>query len=355
MSRRNLLVPIVAALALAGCHKPQAVAAPAEQSRAVRVVRVEPRAIQGSLAATGDLSPREEAAVLPEVTGYRVTEVLADVGQFVKKGQVLVRLDPSLIEAQIAQAEAQAEQARSQAERVQGLDGQGVLSQEQIDQRRFQARAQAAALKDLRTRYAKMQVRAPVSGLILEKTVRPGDLAAAGASPWFRMARDGQIELQAQLPEDALAHVRPGQRVQVVLPSGAAVDGAVRLVSPQVDAQTKLGYVRVTLPVQPDVRAGGFARGVFMETTAQAAAVPDTAISYDADGASVMVVEPNNKLKRVLVQTGERGGGWVQLVKGPPIGARIVRSAGGLLLDGDLVRPIEDNAAAPPANASARR
>jgi HlyD family secretion protein len=126
------------------------------------------------------------------------------------------------------------------------------------------------------------------------------------------------------------------------------VDGVVRLVSPQVDDQTKLGYVRVTLPVRPDVRAGGFARAVFTQATAQTPAVPDTAISYDADGASVMVVEPNNRLQRVLVQTGQRGGGWVQLIKGPPIGARVLRSAGGLLLEGDVVRPLEDNATAAP-------
>lgn len=360
MSRRILFVSaaaaqVLASVALAGCHKPQApAAAAAEQARTVRVVKVQPRAIQGSLAATGDLSPREEASLFPEVTGYRVAEVLADVGQSVKKGQVLVRLDPTLIQAQIAQAEAQAAQAEAQAARVQGLDNQGVLSQEQIEQRRFQARAQVAALKDLRTRYEKMQVRAPVSGLILEKTVRPGDMAAATTTtPWFRMARDGLIELQAQLNENDLAHIRPGQRVQVTLPSGAVVDGSVRLVSPQVDTQTKLGFVRVTLPVRPDVRSGGFARAVFLETSAMVPTVPDTAITFDADGASVMVVQPNNTLKRVPVQTGQRGGGFVQLIKGPPVGARVVRSAGGLMLEGDVVRPVEDaaQAAAPQAQA----
>lgn len=353
MSRRILLVSLAAALALAGCKKPQpAKAAPAEQSRAVSVVRVEPHAIQGALAASGDLTPREEAAVLPEVTGYRVASVLADVGQFVKKGQVLVRLDPTLIEAQIAQAQAQYEQAQDQANRVKGLDNQGVLSQEQIEQRRIQARVTAAQLRDLKTRYAKMNVTAPVSGLILEKTVRPGDLSAGGATPWFRLARDGEIELQAQLSEDDLAKIRPGQAAQVSLPSGAVVNGQVRLISPQVDPQTKLGFVRVRLPVRPDIRSGGFARAVFNDATGTAPAVPDTAVSYDADGASVMVVGDDNKLKRVAVQTGQRGGGWVQLMKGPPVGTRIVRAAGTLLLEGDTVKPVE-GAQAPAAPAAA--
>ncbi|HEX3699456.1 MAG TPA: efflux RND transporter periplasmic adaptor subunit [Phenylobacterium sp.] len=366
MRLRPLILSLAATLALAACSAPPAPkSADVEQARAIRVVRIEPRNVQGSLAATGDLVPYQDAAVLPEVNGYRVSRVLADVGQWVKKGQVLAQLDPSLIQAQVAQqqallaqAQAQAAQAADQANRVKGLDNAGVLSQEQIDQRRFQARAaqatanaQAAALRDLRSRYAKLSVTAPVAGLVLEKTVRPGDLSAVSTTPWFRLARDGEIELQAQLSEADLAKIHPGQAVSVTLPDGVVVNGQVRLVSPEVDTQTKLGYVRVRLPVRSDVRAGGFARAVFTEASGAVPAVPDTAVSYDADGAAVMVVEPNNRLRRVLVETGQRGGGWVQLVKGPAAGTRVVRSAGGLLLEGDLIRPIEDDP--PPASAAA--
>ena len=356
MIRSTPALIALAALALAGCHRAQDQERQAPlQARSVTVVRLESRPITGALAASGDLVPREEAAVLPEVTGYRVSQVLADVGQTVAKGQVLVRLDPSLIEsqiaqqqAQLAQAEAQAAQAEDQAKRVSGLDDQGVLSQEQIAQRRFQARAarataraQAAALADLRTRASKLQVTAPVGGLVLEKTVRPGDLSAAGSTPWFRIARDSQIELQAQLSEDDLARVRPGQRADVTLPSGETVSGSVRLISPQIDPKTKLGFVRLTLPVRPDVRAGGFARAVFTEAAGVALSVPERAVRYDADGASVMVLQPNNRVKRVLVKTGMRGSGLVQILEGPSAGSRIVASAASFLLDGDLVRPIE--------------
>ena len=343
-----------AALALAGCHKAAPAAAPA-QARSVSVVRVEPRPITGALAASGDLVARQEAAVLPEVSGYRVAEVLTDVGQNVRQGQVLVRLDPSLLEsqvaqqrAQLAQAEAQAAQAEDQAARVKGLDDQGVLSQEQIAQRRFQARAaratakaQAAALQDLVTRSAKLQVTAPVGGLILDKTVRPGDLAAAGSTPWFRIATDDQIELQAQLSEDDLAHIHPGQHAQVTLPGGATVTGVVRLISPQIDPQTKLGYVRVTLPVREDVRAGGYGRAVFADVAGKTLSLPETAVRYDADGASVMVVQANNRVKRAPVRTGMRGAGLVQIIDGPPAGTVVVASAASFLLDGDLVRPAE--------------
>lgn len=348
MTLAKALLPLVAVLALAGCKKPPEKVSEAQRARAVTVIQLEPRPITGALAASGDLIPREEAAVLPEVSGYRVARVLADVGQYVRAGQTLVQLDGALLEAQVAQAQAQAAQAQDQAERVADLDGQGVLSQEQIAQRRFQAQVAKANLRQLTTQRSKLAVTAPVSGLILEKTVRPGDMSAGGATPWFRIARDGQIELSADLSEDDLARIRVGQTATVTLPSGAVVQGRVRLISPEIDAQTKLGKVRVILPVRSDIRAGGFGRAVFADASANGMAVPEAAIRFDADGASVMVVGDDDRVKRVMVQTGARGGGMVQILKGPPAGTRIVANAGSLFLDGDLVRP-SDRPAQPAA------
>lgn len=364
MRRSFILLPLLAALALSGCSKPKPKVTEAENARAVRVVRLQSQAITGALTASGDLVSREEAAVLPEVNGFRVAKVLVDVGDRVKQGQTLVQLDPALIQAQLAQAEAvaaqaqvQALQAGEQAARVKDLDNAGVISQEAIDQRRFQARAaqatanaQAAALKDLRTRINKLSVTAPVSGLILERTVRPGDMSSAGgATPWFRIARDSEVELAAQVSEDDLSNIHPGQHAQVTLPGGEVVTGVVRLVSPQIDTQSKLGAVRVHLPVRSDIRAGGFARAVFGEATGTVLAAPETAVRYDADGASVMVVGSDNRVKKALVQTGQRGGGLVQLIKGPPAGSRIVLNAAAFLLDGDLIKPQDVAAPGAPA------
>jgi HlyD family secretion protein len=352
MKLAKALLPLAAVLALAACKKPPEKVSEKDQARAVRVVRVEPRAIVGALTASGNLTPREEAAVMPEVTGYRVSRVLADVGDYVRAGQTLVQLDPALLEAQVAQAQAQAAQAEDQARRVADLDGQGVLSQEQIAQRRFQAQAANANLRNLQTQRRKLAVVAPVSGLILEKTVRPGDLSAGGATPWFRMARDGQVELSAELGESDLARIRVGQTATVALPGGGVAQGRVRLISPQIDPATKLGQVRILLPVRPDIRAGGFARAVFSDAAGQALSVPETAIRYDADGASVMTVADNNRVKRVAVQTGPRGGGYVQLLRGPAPGTRVVQNAAAFLLDNDLVRPTEGPAPALAAAAS---
>ncbi|MDQ2859183.1 MAG: efflux RND transporter periplasmic adaptor subunit [Pseudomonadota bacterium] len=356
MPRFDLSIALVLALGLGAglqaCQKKTA-EAPRQQARAVSVVTVAPREIEGGLIASGALVPREDIAVFPQLTGYRVARVLVDVGTKVAAGQPLVQLDDTLLRAQLAQQTALAAQqslladeAAAQAARVKGLDSEGLLSQEQIDTRRFaarsaraQANAQAAAAQDLRTREGLMAVRAPRAGLVIERNVRLGDLAGAGTTPWYRIAQDDKVELAADVGEDALGKLRPGSAAKVTLADGTVVAGVVRLVNPAIDTATKLGIVRIALPVRPDIRAGGFAKASFLGATRSALAVPETAVRYDANGASVMVVGGDDRVARVPVTTGQRGGGWVELVTGPPDGSRVVEKAAAMLTPGDYVRP----------------
>jgi HlyD family secretion protein len=343
---------VVATLALCSCAQKPAESAK-EQARSVTVVTVSSREIQGGLTASGALVPREDVAIFPEITGYRVAKVLVDVGSWVKAGQPLVQLDDILLRAQLIQQEALAAQQKSladeaedQANRVAGLDNAGLLSKEQIDQRRFaakaalaQARAQDAAARDVRTREGLTVVRAPFSGLIIERNARFGDMSGV-TTPLFRLARDGQVELAADVSENALDKIHPGDKAMVTLADGSQAEGVVRLVAPAVDTQTKLGKVRISLPVKPNIRAGGFASATFLGFTRSASAVPETAVRYDADGASVMVVGADDRVQRVPVTTGQRGGGFVELLNGPTDGAKVVDRAGAMLVPGDFVRPV---------------
>jgi len=345
-------VTVSLAAGLAGCAK-KAAESPREQARTVSVVAVSERDITGGLVASGQLLPREDISIFPQVNGYRVAKVFVDVGDRVKAGQPLAQLDDTLLAAQLAQQTALAEQqavladqAEAQAARVKGIDGQGLLSQEQIDTRRFtarsaraQANAQAAAAQDLRTRESLMVVRAPRDGLIIERNVQLGDLSGGSTNPFYRMAQDGQIELAADVSIDALGKMRPGALARVNLSDGSQVQGVVRLISPALDPNTKLGKVRITLPVRANIHSGDFAQATFVGGVHTSLAVPETAVRYDANGASVMVVGADDRLVRVPVTTGERGEGWVELLTGPPPGARVVEKAGAMFVPGDFVRP----------------
>jgi HlyD family secretion protein len=336
---------------VAGCAKKHVPAPPGP--RAVRVVTVENRALAGGVDASGVLVPREEAAVSPELSGYNVAKVFVEQDAYVKQGQPLAQLDDTLLRSQVAQQtalvaeqKAAAEQAAQQAADVAGLDNQGVLSKEQIDQRRFQARtaqaaldAQEAQLKDLQTRDGLMTIRAPVSGRILQRNVRPGDVAAPSATPMFTMARDGLIELDAQLAEGDFTGIKVGDPVNVTLPDGSSLTGTVRIIFPSIDQQTKLGDVRISLPPRPDLRPGGFARASFGGAGASQLTVPETAVRYDADGAVVMTVDATNHVHEAKVRTGNHSGGYVQLISGPPVGTRVLLAAAVFVLPGDKVIP----------------
>ena len=365
----SLTLLLASALALASCSKPtEAPPPPAAEAgaRAVSVATVSMRPMAGSLTASGLLKPREETAVGSEISGFRVADVLVDEGATVSKGQVLAKLDPGLLAAKIAQAEAgvaqakaQAGQAQAEADRVKGLDGTGILSDEQIGSRRAQAMgAQAsvqvaqAQLNELRAQEKRMVIRAPEAGTVLERLVKPGDVAST-AQAMFRIARGGLIELDAEVPEDALSSLQVGEQAMVTLPSGAVLTGKARSLSPRVDPQTKLGRVRVQLPLNADLRSGGYAQAVFSRAASPVLVVPEKAVQFEASGPLLIVIDKDNLARRVAVKTAARADGFVAIEDGPPVGTRVALGGGAFLLDGDLVEPVAAKTVADVAGASA--
>jgi HlyD family secretion protein len=390
-------------LCAAGCYSLNA-ATPAQHAtpapRAVRVGEISLRRAGGDVSASGYLVARDEVDVGPEVAGYRVIKILVDEGALVSAGQPLAVLDDSLLRAQIdqqsalvAQQATLAREAEAEAGRVKSLQGKGVLSDEALQGRLYKAeaaqsaaKAQEAQLEDLEVKRAHLVVRAPVSGLILQRDVKLGDLATLSSAPMFRIARDGQIELDAQTAEDNLYRIAIGDPCDVVLSDGAHLTGSVRAISPRVDPQTRLGDVRVALrrpidpettrhglplrglltaeanitslsgrgpkpppaaetgpapgPGHPTLRVGAFAAAHVNAPSASVAWAPEAAVRYDPDGAAVMVLEGDNRVRKTPVKTGAHADGFVQLMAGPPAGTAVLLGAAAFVVDGEVVRPI---------------
>ncbi len=352
----------LAVLTLVGCAEKSntvAVATVAGNAPTVTVTRVIERPMAGSLVASGLLVPREEAAVTAEVGGYQVDKVLVEEGAEVSAGQELARLDPGLLLARINQAKAGvsqavalAEQARAEADRVKNFDARGVMSIEQVAAREFQAKTAEAAvavaraqLEDFLSQERRLVVRAPVAGIVLERMVRPGDVASL-SQPMFTLARDSLVELDAEVPEDELAGIALDDKATVSLPSGDSAEGTVRLVSPRIDPLTKLGRVRVSLAPHPQLRVGGYARAVFNRTGKPVAAIEEKAVQWEASGPRLITIDANNLAHPVLVRTGVRDAGFVALEQGPPVGTRVALGSGVALLEGDRVNTVEPGQAA---------
>ena len=350
MPRNFLILPAVGlGLVLAGCSaKPKVSEESGEQT--VTTAALARVAMAGGLTASGRLVPREEVAVSADLNGYRVARVMVEEGAFVRRGQVLAQLDDSLLASSIDQLQAQtlqqqvgAEQARTQAERVTGLENQGVISDEAIQTRKMAVRSTSAALeatkaqlRDLKMRRAHLAIRAPSDGVVLERNVRPGDPSSTGAT-MFRMARDGLIEMYAELTEADAAGMHLGDAAEVVLPSGRKLVGNIRLIGARVDAQSGLVVARIRLPRDPELRAGGYAQARFTGA-ANVLAVPEAAVHFDADGASLKLVDAQSRIHRVAVRTGRRAGGLVEIVSGPPVGSLVAVKGSAFTLEGDKVR-----------------
>ncbi|MET0360774.1 MAG: efflux RND transporter periplasmic adaptor subunit [Sphingobium sp.] len=345
----RLVLSLMLAALLGACRaqeKPAALPDPA-----VSVAQVRETALQGGFTASGRLVPREEVAVTSELSGYRIAQVLVEEDATVRAGQVLARLDDTLLRSQIAQARAQlaqqqvgAERTGEEAARVAGLDDQGVLSQEAIMQRRLAARASRATvdvaraqLNDLLVRDSRLTIRAPRSGRILQRSARPGD-TSSGGTILFTIARDDLVELHAEVPEAAIGRIKEGDRVRVTLVSGEALDGVVRLRGARINDRTGLAIVRIALPVNRSLRPGGFAKASFTSAGAHVRAVPERAIQFDANGASVLALDRDNRVHRRIVRTGRRSDGMVELLDGPPAGTRVTLGGSAFLLEGDRVR-----------------
>lgn len=333
------------------------------QIQAMRVTRVAQRDLSERISATGRLVVREEAAVGTELNGYRVKAVYVDEGDWVKAGQPLAELDDTLLRAQIAQAEATLAQQKASAAfndsnlaRAESLAAAGATSTQALEQARMQAAtthaavmAAEASVNSMKVMDARMTVRAPVTGRILQRTLRPGDISVAStATPYFRIARDGLIELDAELPDARLAQIKAGEPATVTLPSGEVVKGKVRFISPRVDQATSLGRVRVELPYDPALRPGGFAQATFGGEAKGGLTVLASAVRYESGGPALMVVDKNNRVTTTPVKLGDRLGAYVQLIDGPPAGTRVLETGSAFTLDGDVIQPIEEEAAATP-------
>lgn len=333
--------------------------AAAGDSQSMRVTRVEVRDLADEFVASGRLVVREEAAVGSELPGYRVAAVYVDEGDWVKQGQAMAKLDDALLQAQIAQAEAtlatqQASLAfkKSQLTRAESLEQEGAFSKELLEQRRMEtAGAQAslaasqAQVNEMKVRQSRMMLRAPVAGMVLQRAIRPGDISGGATTPYFRISRDGLIELDAEMPDAKLALLKEGSPAVVTLTTGETIQGKVRFVSPRVDANTSLGRARIQLPFDKALRPGSFAEAKFGSSSSGALSVPASAIRYEAGGPSVMLIGADNTVKQTPVKLGERSGDYVQLVEGPAAGSRVLVVGASFTLDGDVIQPVEDSVA----------
>ena len=308
--------------------------------------------------ATGGIHAWQEASVGAEAAGWRLDQVLVNVGDRVRRGQVLARFAVELpraelaqIQAAIAEAEATLAAAAADAQRARELQASGALSAQQIAQYQTAERtaaarlqAQRAAAQAMQVRLAQAEVRAPDDGVISARMATVGAVPGNGQE-LFRLIRQGRLEWRAEVPADRLASLKPGLAVQVLPAGGTPINGRVRMVGPTVDAATRQGLVYVDLPAGTAAKAGMFARGEILLGEGQGLTLPQTAVLLRDGFHVVHVVGAGGQVAERKVEVGRRSGTRVE-VRGLAADAQVVASGGAFLADGDRVRVVAAAAAA---------
>ncbi len=308
-----------------------------------------------TLAANGDIAAWQEASIGSEANGLRLTDVLVNVGDSVRAGQVLARFSEDTVQADLAQSraallEAQATlaEAASNAERARTLSNTGALSTQQINQyqtaeqtAKARVAAAEAALVAQKLRLKFTQLLAPDDGVISARTATVGAVVANGTE-LFRMIRKGRLEWRAEVTASELARIRTGTAVTLQAANGTRLTGKVRMIGPTVNPQNRSALVYVDLAPAPAgeaaAKAGMFARGEFALGSGQGLTVAQQAVVVRDGFSYVFRVNPDGRVSQLKVKTGRYLQDRVEVVDGVSLDAELVVAGAGFLNDGDLVR-----------------
>lgn len=354
---------------------PKATAA-AKAALTVSTVQAKSSQLAVKLSANGSVAAWQEASVGAEVSGLRVAELHAAVGDSVRRGQVLasfaaesVQADVALARAALNEAQANAAEALANGDRARAVQGTGAISAQQVSQYLTQeatAKARVASaqaqLDAQLLRLKQTQVLAPDNGIISARSASVGSVMGAG-SEMFKLIRQGRLEWRGEVTSTELARIKTGMAVVVTSPGGVQAKGKVRMLAPTVDAATRNGLVYVDLQASTSAaqsltaafKPGMYARGEFELGSTGALTVPQTAVVVRDGFSYVYRVGADNKVSQLKVQTGRVVGDQIEIQSGVKPEDKLVASGGSFLSEGDTVKvvaapDVQSKAAVAPAN-----
>jgi RND family efflux transporter MFP subunit len=307
------------------------------------------------LPASGTIVAWQEAVIGAETGGVRITALYADVGDWVKRGQVLAELSRDTVQAEIrryeaslASAKASLSKSMADADRARLVKGSGAISEQQVNEylvAEETARANVdlaeAQLAGQKVTLSQTRIVAVDDGLITSRSALLGQVVNSGVE-LFRLQRQGRLEWQAEVDAKQLAMIRAGAKAEINLPSGEALQGSVRLTSPSLSTSTSRANVFVSLPKGSAAKAGMFASGRIEAAVKTVLAVQESAVVLRDGHNYVFEIGSGSKVVRREVNLGIHRDGLVEITGGLSRQGRVVRSGGAFLSDGSLVNVVRE-------------
>lgn len=319
----------------------------------VEIAPVAHRTMVARYTGTAALEARGEAQVVAKTSGVALA-VMAQEGQQVGAGQALARLDAARAALQVQQSAAQVAKLEANYRRAAQLAAQKMVSANDVDQLRFDLQNARAANQMARLELSYATVRAPISGVIASKSVKPGNFVQIN-SPIFRIVDTSRLEATLNVPERDIDQIKPGLPVQLgvdALP-GRTYTGRVDRVAPVVDAGSGTFRVIASFASEGSLQPGMFGRmAIAYDQRSDVPAIPRIALLDDGGEQAVYVVRAG-KAARVPVKLGYADGEYVEVREGLKLGEQVVTAGKTALREGGAVQVIDPKAAPTTASAPA--
>jgi HlyD family secretion protein len=307
-------------------------------------------AVASKVSLTGLISARNDMPIGNEGDSGRISEVLAEPGDRVHKGQVLARLNPIAAQSQLDSAEASLDEMRAsaaaaQSEWARAQRGGDIFSKEESERRRTTAltaeakvKAAEAQVRDAHYKLTQTVIVAPTDGIVLTRTAEVGQIAMPGSTVLFHLARDAEIEMRGQVAEQDVPRLAVGQTATVRLDGvPQSFTGTIWQIGAIIDAGTRQGTVRISLAADRNLRPGSFARADIEVGSTKGVLLPQTAVLSDEKGSYVLVVDGDNKIERRAVIVGGAHTEGLLVSQGLVGSERVVAIAGAFLRSGETV------------------
>ena len=354
---RITMLALLGIVFLAACSKP---VEKVEEIRPVRVVHVTADHIDTIAEFPGEIRPRFESHLGFRVGG-KIVERKVDIGSTVKRGQVLMQLDPQ--DLRLAQVQAAAalraaksnlDMARADQKRYRDLREKNFVSQAVLDEKQTAFKAAQASYEQARAAYRNQSNQAgyatlesDVDGVVTAIGAEAGQVVSAG-TPVVSVARTDDKEVVIGIPEDKVEALRKisDLRVRTWAHPDQVIPGTLRELSPVADPATRTYLAKIAIPDAPDVKLGMTAYVAFASTSSKPMIkLPLTALFQDKSNSAVWVVE-QGAVKRVPVQVAGNSGNEIVISDGLAPGQIVVTAGVNLLRPGQKVKILGADAAA---------
>lgn len=353
---------LVLSLALSGCGGKQDAGGDKGQAKAeagkdgkpedkkveavpVEVARASRRPIAASYAGTANLEAPGEAQVVAKTSGVMV-QLLAEEGDQVRAGQVLARIDGDKVRLEVQRQLAAVRKLENNYRRSQELAAQKLVSAEASDQIKYDLESARASYELAKLELSYTNIIAPISGVIAQRMVKPGNLIALNA-PVFRIVNNAHLEGVLNAPEREMGRLKAGLPLRMVVDAvpGKVFEGKVDRVSPVMDSNSGTFRVVCAFENAPELRPGMFGRiEVVYDQRQDALTVPRVALLEDEGEPAVYLVK-GSKAQRRPVEIGYSNGEFAEIRSGLKEGDQVVTAGKVAIRDGTDVQVIESAAA----------